>query len=244
MISRYNRKSKYKKNNISVIKMTDTTKMITDLLKKREQMKKKKPAFYRTDALTVKRLGKKWRLPRGRDNKMRRRRKASLPGPSYSAPKAVRTMHPRGLFEVLVSCEKDLENLDAKKQIIRIRGTVGNRKKRVLIKKATELRLEILNPRIDLMLKAKEDKKKETKTKETAKKEEPKTVQEPKDTKDTKEKPAAEQTTGSTEKEETKHEEKHDQHKTETKKPPVDKKTAKPTKFEATNQRTRKNRDN
>ncbi len=221
--------------------MTETTNMITDLLKKREQMKKKKPAFYRTDALTVKRLGKKWRTPRGRDNKMRRRRKASLPGPSYSAPKAVRTMHPRGLFEALVACEKDLDNLDNKKHIVRIRGTVGNRKKRIIIKKAKELKLEIINTGIDLRLKVKEDKKKETKTKEPSKKEETKTAEE---TKDNKEKSAPEQPKASKDKEETKHEEKHDQHKAESKKPPVDKKTAKPTKFEASNLRSRKNRDN
>jgi len=221
--------------------MTDNTTMITDLLKKREQMKKKRPAFFRTDALTVKRLGTKWRLPRGRDNKMRRRRKAHLPGPSYSAPKAIRTMHPRGLFEALVACEKDLLNLDSKKHIIRIRGTVGNRKKRVIIKKAKELKLEILNPGIELIQKAKEGKKKETKTKESAKKEEPKTA---KETKDHKEKPAAEHSKESNEKEESKHEEKHDQHKAETKKPTVDKKSAKPSKFEASNLRSRKNKDN
>lgn len=148
-------------------------------------------------------------------------------------------MHPRGLFEVLVSCEKDLDNLDIKKHIVRIRGTVGNRKKRLLVKKAKEFKLEITNPGIDLMQKVKEDKKKEP-----AKKEETKTVQEPKETKDNKEKTAAEQPKVTKEKEESRQEEKHAQHKPESKKPPVDKKTAKPTKFEASNLRSRKNKDN
>lgn len=147
-----------------MIKMTST---IIDLLKKREQIKKKKPHFIRTDAGAVKRLQKKWRRPKGRDNKIRRRLKGSLASPSYSSPKKVKGMHPNGLIEILTSNLNDLDNLDSTKHTIRIRGTVGNKKKRTIIKKAKELKLHILNPKIKLKTKPtkeKKEKKKETKT--------------------------------------------------------------------------------
>ncbi len=151
-----------------MIKMTST---IIDLLKKREQIKKKKPHFVRTDAGSVKRLQKKWRRPRGRDNKIRRRLKGSLASPSYSSPKKVKGMHPNGLTEILISNINDVDNLDTTKHTIRIRSTIGNKKKRIIIKKAKELKLHILNPGIKLKakpIKDKKDKKKETKTQKKA----------------------------------------------------------------------------
>jgi len=220
--------------------MTDT---ITNLLKKREEIKKKKPYFYRTDAFAVKRLGKKWRLPRGRDNKVRRRRKGFLPGPCYGSPTAVKGMHPRGLFEALVSNEKDLNNLDGKKHIVRIRGTVGNRKKRIIIKKALGLNLKVVNPGIEF-IKRKEDKKK---TKETAKKEDAssKTVPEKKDTKDTRETPASEPKKLDDSDSEKKDTSAKSTQKTEPRaKQKTDKNASiKPTRIEAANMRSRKSKD-
>ena len=144
------------------------TSTIIDLLKKREQIKKKKPNFIRTDAGSVKRLQKKWRRPKGRDNKIRRRLKGSLASPSYSSPKKVKGMHPNGLIEILTSNLNELDNLDSTKYTIRIRSSVGNKKKRTIIKKAKELKLHILNPKIKLKTKPtkeKKEKKKETETK-------------------------------------------------------------------------------
>ena len=150
-----------------MIKMTST---IIDLLKKREQIKKKKPHFIRTDAGTVKRLQKKWRRPKGRDNKIRRRLKGHLASPSYSSPKKVKGMHPNGLIEILTSNLNELDNLDSTKYTIRIRSSVGNKKKRTIIKKAKELKLHILNPKIKLKTKPTKEKKEKKKETETQKK--------------------------------------------------------------------------
>ncbi|MCK5698436.1 MAG: 50S ribosomal protein L32e [Candidatus Aenigmarchaeota archaeon] len=171
------------------------TSTIIDLLKKREQIKKKKPNFIRTDAGAVKRLQKKWRRPKGRDNKIRRRLKGSLASPSYSSPKKVKGMHPNGLIEILTSNLNDLDNLDSTKHTIRIRGTVGNKKKRTIIKKAKELKLHILNPKIKLKIKPtkeKKEKKKETKTQKKPEetKEQETTSKEPEKKTKTKETPA------------------------------------------------------
>lgn len=125
--------------------MTD---IITDLLKKRKEIKGKKPHFIRTDASFIKRLAKKWRRPTGRDNKVRRRKRGSLASPSYSSPRKVKDMHPRGLFEILVSNIDDLKTADNTKHAIRIRSAVGNKKKKDIVKKAKELKLHILNPGI------------------------------------------------------------------------------------------------
>ncbi len=161
---------------------------ITDLLKKREQIKKKKPHFIRTDAGIIKRLKKKWKRPRGRDNKIRRRIKGSLASPSYGSPVKVKGMHPRGFFEVLVSNTDDLLNLDASKHIVRIRACVGTKKKRVIIKKAKELKLSIVNPRIKLKIKPVKEKKGKDKDKEASKKESEKAEEKSKDASAAKEK--------------------------------------------------------
>ncbi len=157
------------------------TSTITELLEKRAQIKKKKPRFLRTDSAKIKRLSrqKKWRRPKGRDNKIRRRKRGSLASPSYSSPKKVKGMHPRGLTEILASNPDELENADNTKHIIRIRSSVGNKKKRIIIKKAKELKLQIINPKIKLKIKPKEEEKQKKKEKETAKKEPEETKEKP-----------------------------------------------------------------
>ncbi len=157
------------------------TSTITELLEKRAQIKKKKPRFLRTDSAKIKRLArqKKWRRPKGRDNKIRRRKRGSLASPSYSSPKKVKGMHPRGLTEILASNPDELENADSTKHIIRIRSSVGNKKKRIIIKKAKELKLLIINPKIKLKIKPKEEEKQKKKEKETAKKEPEETKEKP-----------------------------------------------------------------
>lgn len=117
------------------------------LLKLRKRMKKKKPEFRRQEGFRHKRLGSKWRRPRGRHSKLRIERKARgrIPKPSYSSPKAVRGLNREGYREVRVFSPGDLKGIDPKKEAVVIGGSVGRAKREALIKKAKSLKIRISN---------------------------------------------------------------------------------------------------
>jgi len=117
------------------------------LFKLRKRMKKKKPEFRRQEGFREKRLGSKWRRPRGRHSKLRIERKVRgrLPKPSYSSPKSVRGLDPRGYRQVRVFNIRDLEGLDPQKEAVIIGGTVGKAKREALVKKARSLKLRVSN---------------------------------------------------------------------------------------------------
>ena len=109
---------------------------------------RKLPKFIRQSATAYKRLGKKWRKPRGRHSKLREKEAShgSWPTVGYRAPKSLRYLHPSGLREVVVFSTKDLENLDTKIYAAKIAHTVGKKKREEILKKAKELNVKILNP--------------------------------------------------------------------------------------------------
>ena len=118
---------------------------------------------------------KRWRKPRGIDNK-KRIRKAShgaCPRVGYKNPAALRGKHPTGLEEVLVHNLAELEAAAGK--LVRIAGSVGKRKRAELEKKAAELKLKIANKKG-----AEVEKKKAKAPKEKPKGEGAKKVEEPK----------------------------------------------------------------
>jgi len=108
---------------------------------------KKKLKFLRQGAQAYKRLGKKWRRPRGMHSKLRRheRGKGFMPSPGYRAPKELRGLHPSGYKEVLVSNLKQLEDIDKNKEVIKIMSNVGKKKRMGILKRAEELKVKILN---------------------------------------------------------------------------------------------------
>jgi len=109
---------------------------------------RKKPEFRRQLSESIKRLDSSWRKPRGSQNKVRKGKKGKLPMPKigYGAPKALRYLHPSGYKEVLVRSLKDLDNIDPKKEAIRISATIGKKKRIQIIKIAKEKKIKILNP--------------------------------------------------------------------------------------------------
>ena len=120
------------------------------LLKTRAKINKKRPHFKRFESWRLVRVKDQWRKPRGIDNKMRTElqgwpRSVKI---GWGGPKAVRGLHPSGKEEVMVWNAKDLEKLDPETQVARIGGTVGGRKREIMIEKAEELKLRILNPGI------------------------------------------------------------------------------------------------
>ena len=108
---------------------------------------RKKPKFLRQLKESVKRLKGKWRKPKGHQSKMRKHKKGKrrVVRIGWGAPKCLKFKHPSGYYEVLIRNLKDLEKVDPKTQAIRIARTIGKRKKELIIQKAKELGIKILN---------------------------------------------------------------------------------------------------
>jgi len=93
-------------------------------------------------------VGDSWRKPRGLDNKIRLEKKGYPPKVKigYRGPKRVRNLHPSGFEEVLIHSPDELVGLDPKKHAVRIAASVGLRKRLMIVQRATELGLRVLNP--------------------------------------------------------------------------------------------------
>ena len=107
-----------------------------------------RPAFKRQEWYRYKMLGDKWRRPRGIHSKMRRgfKRRPPMVEVGYRGPVTVRGLHPSGFEEVLVYNADVLGTIDAKKQAVRIGGTVGVKKRLAIEARAAELGVRVLNP--------------------------------------------------------------------------------------------------
>jgi len=113
----------------------------------RKQRKSKKPEFLRQEWFRYKKLGEKWRKPKGMHSKLRTKLKYRPPVVSigYRAPAWVRGLHSSGFKEVMVFNPHELEKLDPKTQAARVGATVGYRKRLEIEKRAAELGVHILN---------------------------------------------------------------------------------------------------
>ena len=109
----------------------------------REKLKKKNPEFRRHLYHRFIKFQNQdsWRKPKGIDNKMRLQLKGYPPivKVGYRNPRIIRGLHPSGLYPVVISSEKELDNLDPQRHIIYISSTVGLRK-RILLEKAVKER--------------------------------------------------------------------------------------------------------
>ena len=114
----------------------------------RKVQKGKKPQFKRTCSHKFKRLDTNWRRPRGSQGKQRRKyvSKGALAQVGYGSPAAVKGLHPSGYSDVLISSITELELVDSSYEAIRIAATVGARKKAIILAKAEELGIKVLNP--------------------------------------------------------------------------------------------------
>ncbi len=102
--------------------------------------------FRRLEYFRYKKLGEKWRRPRGKHNKVRKYIGGKLPRPLIGFKKKVRGLHPSGYRDVLVSNMSELENIDRDTQAVRISAKIGGRKRGPMLEKAMKLNLKILNP--------------------------------------------------------------------------------------------------
>jgi large subunit ribosomal protein L32e len=112
--------------------------------------KKKKHKFNVPNATgkkRKKRVKERWRKPRGIDNKKRIKKKAfgALPKIGYKNDKRLRFLHPSYKKEVLVANKNELTKLNANEHAVRIRSSVGKKKRLEIIKEAEKLGLTVLN---------------------------------------------------------------------------------------------------
>ncbi|OYT33892.1 MAG: 50S ribosomal protein L32e [Candidatus Aenigmarchaeota archaeon ex4484_52] len=117
------------------------------LLKIKQEKKKKKPRFQRTELKKKKKLKDKWIKPKGRDNKIRRSIKGKPPlvRVGYGIPKQLRGKNKEGFDEVVIHNINDLEKLNPKKQIAVIAKRVGLKNKYKIAEYAKKIKITIAN---------------------------------------------------------------------------------------------------
>lgn len=116
-------------------------------LKIRKQIKKRTPTFLREEWFRYKRIPNNWRRPDGITSKMRINLKyrPNRVRVGYRGPKEVRGLHSSGFEEVIIHNINELQNIDNKKQAIRIGSTVGTKNRLKIEEKAEDLDIRILN---------------------------------------------------------------------------------------------------
>ena len=65
----------------------------------------------------------------------------------YRGPAPVRGYHPSGHIEILVHNTEELSKVVVGKEVVRIGGGVGARKRVDIMKRANDLGLKVLNPK-------------------------------------------------------------------------------------------------
>lgn len=118
-----------------------------ELLDKRKALKRKKPVFTRQDCHKKKKIGWKWRRPKGSDSKMRVSRKGYKRSvrSGWGSPSSVRYLDANGLKKVMISSLKELAALDPKSDSAVICSGVGTKKRMELIEKAISEGITISN---------------------------------------------------------------------------------------------------
>ena len=118
-----------------------------DALAKRAIISGRRPAFKRQEWFRYSKLGESWRRPKGIHSKMKRslKRRPPVVDVGFRGPVTARNLHPSGFEEVLIHNIDGLENIDPKKQAVRIGGTVGTKKRIDIQDRADELGIRVLN---------------------------------------------------------------------------------------------------
>jgi len=117
------------------------------LMELRSNYKKKRPSFRRVESWRLKRVKDPWRKAIGIDSQTRKKTKAGVKSPSagYRGPKKVRGLHPSGYEEVTVENIKDFEQLNKRKQAVKIASKLGGKKRIFLIDYARRRGFKVLN---------------------------------------------------------------------------------------------------
>jgi large subunit ribosomal protein L32e len=121
---------------------------LKSLVERRKEFSKRRPRFVRQESWRFGRLRPMWRKPKGVDNKVRRQDKGAvaLVRVGYRGPKESRGLHPSGHYEILVHRAADLQTLVPGRDVARIGATVGARKRVLILSRAKELGIRVVNP--------------------------------------------------------------------------------------------------
>jgi large subunit ribosomal protein L32e len=121
---------------------------LKELVKRRQELAKRRPKFVRQESWRYDRIHPEWRRPKGIDNKVRRQDKGwpALVRVGYRGPSEARGLHPSGHVEALVFRPSDLDGLVPGRDVARIGGTVGARKRELILSRANELGIRVVNP--------------------------------------------------------------------------------------------------
>jgi len=122
------------------------------MLQLRLRMAQKRSKFRRPESWRYRRLAENWRRPKGVDNKVRLRRKGwqKMPDVGMRGPRLTRGLHPTGLTEVLIRNLRELDSCNPRSHAVRLAANLGARKKAAALKKARQLGLRVLNPKVKL----------------------------------------------------------------------------------------------
>jgi len=131
--------------------------------------KRKKPRFLRRDWNRKIRFGRrkklKWRLAKGRHNKIREKKKnrPRMPKIGYGNPKEIRGLI-RGMIPVYISNESDLKKVQ-KNNIAILSATIGRKKRMEIAEKAKGIHFLNFSPE-KFLAETKPEKKEQHKTEE------------------------------------------------------------------------------
>jgi large subunit ribosomal protein L32e len=130
------------------------------LLGVRKTIKARKPEFIQQDYHKKRRLSRKWKRPTGLQSKMRHQFKgySRRVKQGWRSPVEIRGFHQSGLMPVMINNIKELDNLKLNQGII-IGSNVGTRKKLLIMDKAAQLNIKILNIKPEQFKKQVEEKK-------------------------------------------------------------------------------------
>ncbi len=135
-------------NEYVVKKKAELDDCTADALAKRAIISGRRPEFKRQEWFRYAKFrDATWRKPKGIHSKMKRRlkRRGPMVDIGFRGPVAARDLHPSGFEEVLVYNVAGLEDIDPKKQAVRIGGTVGTKKRMAIEDRADELGIRVLN---------------------------------------------------------------------------------------------------
>lgn len=118
-----------------------------EMLQARKKISDARPKFVRQESWRYDRLAENWRKPKGKDNKMRKQFSGVPPivKIGYRGPKKARGLHPSGYIDHIIFNVNDLTKLDVTKDAARLAHTVGTRKRKEILAKASSLGIKVLN---------------------------------------------------------------------------------------------------
>lgn len=112
-------------------------------------MQRAPKGFLRFGSDMFARMKQSWRMPKGLDNRARRRFKGNilLPQVGYGTNAKTRNLLPNGFYKATVHNVKELEMLISqnRKYCAEIAGAVGARVRKDIVKKAAELNIKVIN---------------------------------------------------------------------------------------------------